>query len=249
MDDETLQVPKQTRHYPNGKSQQILSLQNTLHAYSTSRQELHIPQSTHDNGSSYDSLSNDVLSSENCSTINVEQMYVDVHCIERTESAINDSHSTCIGDSIATTTPSGREQENVLEVQSESSSDSETSSDDESEIYSSTSEDDYSDHDNSCMDEGTIDAATLSSFESACMALLSFITRHRITNEASQDLIELIKVTCPESEVFNSMSIKSMQEICGNCRVNVYDVCEKCLGLFPCEERDVYVCSTPNCGG
>lgn len=135
--------------------------------------------------------------------------------------------------------------ENYTGVVSYSSSDSSLdSSDDNSSGFESLS----SDSDLSETEESK-EIPGLSAHESTSMALLSFIARHRITNEGSKDLIDLIKVSCPENEVFKTLTLKSMHSVCGNCSIKTFDVCEKCLGLFNTDNSQDWICSTPGCGG
>ena len=83
----------------------------------------------------------------------------------------------------------------------------------------------------------------------ACMAVLAYVSRHCITNEAAKDLIDLIKVTCPESEIFKTLNYSKVQEVCGKCDLRVYDICENCHRLFPVDNENSYQCGTINCMG
>lgn len=85
--------------------------------------------------------------------------------------------------------------------------------------------------------------------EKACMAVLAYVSRHCITNEAAKDLIDLVKVTCPESATFKTLSYSKVQEVCGKCELHVYDICEKCHRLFPLDDENSYRCATTACTG
>lgn len=81
------------------------------------------------------------------------------------------------------------------------------------------------------------------------MAILSLIARHCITAEAAKDIIDLLKVLSPQNETLQFLSYAKVQEICASCELFVYDICEKCLALFPTNEEDRVTCSTGGCNG
>ena len=81
------------------------------------------------------------------------------------------------------------------------------------------------------------------------MTILSYVSRHCITSKAAKDMIDLIKTACPENETFRTLTYCKVQEVCGKCELHVYDICEKCLGLFPLDDPNKYYCSTANCNG
>lgn len=54
---------------------------------------------------------------------------------------------------------------------------------------------------------------------------------------------------CPESVTFKSLSYSKVQEVCGQCELHVYDVCEVCLRLFPLDDENSFRCSTTGCVG
>ncbi|XP_020622265.1 uncharacterized protein LOC110059888 [Orbicella faveolata] len=81
------------------------------------------------------------------------------------------------------------------------------------------------------------------------MSILSLIARHCITTEAAKDIIDLLKLLCPANELLQSLTYSKVQEVCGNCTVFTYDICENCLGLFPTNVEDQVVCSTTGCNG
>lgn len=54
---------------------------------------------------------------------------------------------------------------------------------------------------------------------------------------------------CPENESLQSLSYANVYQVSGNCSVFVYDICERCLGLFPADVEDQVICSMPGCDG
>jgi len=80
------------------------------------------------------------------------------------------------------------------------------------------------------------------------MAIMALVSRHRLTNEAAKDMIDLMKILCPEKDIFQSLKFNKVQEVCGHCEIKVYDICEVCLRLFP-DNKDSYHCSTEGCEG
>jgi len=134
--------------------------------------------------------------------------------------------------------------------------------DDQDSITSSVSEVSMEDSDSST-DTETSDTAddtetdnspeivekTFSAQQTACMAILALISRHCITTEAAKDIIDLVRILCPENETLQSLTYANVQQVCGNCELFVYDVCERCFCLFPTELQDQVMCSTPGCNG
>lgn len=123
-----------------------------------------------------------------------------------------------------------------------SSSEVESDSDIDGDDNDTSDEDKSSHHDSSL-------ASSFSDQEKACMAILSYVSRHCITSEAAKDMIDLIKTACPENETFRTLTYFKVQEVCGKCELHVYDICEKCLALFPLDDSNKYNCSTANCNG
>ena len=114
----------------------------------------------------------------------------------------------------------------------------------------SSSEEDSDDSADSIQNETTLELEkTFSAQTMACMSVLALISRHCITTEAAKDIIDLVKVLCPENDTMQSLTYSNVQQVCGNCELFVYDICEKCLGLFPTNLEDQVMCSTPGCNG
>lgn len=114
----------------------------------------------------------------------------------------------------------------------------------------SSSEEDSDDSADSIENETTLELEkTFSAQTMACMSVLALISRHCITTEAAKDIIDLVKVLCPENDTMQSLTYSNVQQVCGNCELFVYDICEKCLGLFPTNLEDQVMCSTPGCNG
>lgn len=90
---------------------------------------------------------------------------------------------------------------------------------------------------------------TYTAQENACMAILSLISRHCITTEAAKDIIALLKILCPENDKVQSLNYTIVQQVCGNCELYIYDVCERWLALFPRDRENQVICSTLGCNG
>ena len=120
-------------------------------------------------------------------------------------------------------------------------------SDSSEEIEDSESDDQESLHSGDENDSSP--RKTFSAQECACMAILSLISRHCITTEAAKDIMDLMKVLCPGDDTVQSLSYADVQQVCGNCELFVYDICERCLALFPTDREDHVICSTLGCNG
>lgn len=89
-----------------------------------------------------------------------------------------------------------------------------------------------------------VESRLFTDHEKACQAVLAYVSRDCMTNAAVKDLIDLVKVTCTESVTFKSLSYSKVQEVCGQCELHVYDICEVCLRLFPLDDENSFRCST-----
>lgn len=118
-------------------------------------------------------------------------------------------------------------------------------SDTESDVQYYTSDEEEA----SSADNDNVDIRLFSDHENACMAVLAYVSRHCLTTEAAKDLLDLVKVTCPESPTFKTLNYSKVQEVCGNCQLHVYDICEKCHRLFPSDDENIYNCETNGCVG
>lgn len=140
---------------------------------------------------------------------------------------------------------SGESDSECSEISSSQDSCLVTSESDESELEAQcyTSEEDEQD------DNGhvVVETRLFTDNEKVCQAILAYVSRHCLTNEAAKDLIDLVKVTCPESEIFKSLSYSKIQEVCGQCELHVYDICEVCFRLFPLDDENSFRCSTAGC--
>ena len=121
-----------------------------------------------------------------------------------------------------------------------------TSESDESELEAQcyTSEEDVQDN-----DHVDVETRLFTDHEKACQAVLAYVLRHCMTNEAVKDLIDLVNITCPESVTLKSLTFSKVQEVCGQCELHVYDICEVCLRLFPLDDKNSFRCSTTGCAG
>jgi len=140
----------------------------------------------------------------------------------------------------------GESDSECSEISSSQDSSLVTSEFDESELeahcYTSENEQDHNDHVH-------VETRLFTDQEKACQAVLAYVSRHCMTNEAAKDLIDLVKVTCPESVTFKSLSYSKVQEVYGQCELHVYDICEVCLRLFPLNDEKSFRCSTTGCVG
>lgn len=135
------------------------------------------------------------------------------------------------------------------EISLDLDSDSETS-----EIFSESEESEVSEENEQCGNssvdvDDTTEHRILSDQETVCMAVLAYVSRHNLTNEAAKDLIELVNVTCPGAATFKSLTYNKVQEVCGQCESHVYDICEVCLRLYPLDDEGSYQCATAGCVG
>lgn len=144
-------------------------------------------------------------------------------------------------------TLSGERDSECSEISSSEDSCLVTSESDEGEFEGQcySSDEDEQDDD----DTVNVDSGLFTHDEKACKAVLAYVSRHCMTNEAAKDLIDLVKVTCPESVTFKSLNYRKVQEVCGQCEFHVYDICEVCHRLFPLDDENSFRCSTSGCVG
>lgn len=164
-------------------------------------------------------------------------------------STVNENEAEMLPSCETFTCGSGDSDSECGEISSDSDSDSVTSG---FFLESGDSDTDCQDSIDSPDDEAPNDIPPRKSFsaqEEACMSILSLIARHCITTEAAKDIIDLLKLLCPANELLQSLTYSKVQEVCGNCTVFTYDICENCLGLFPTNVEDQVVCSTTGCNG
>lgn len=102
---------------------------------------------------------------------------------------------------------SGSENKIGLSTDSESDNDINFSGSETSEEVedSDVNEDSASEDENDSSPQKTYTAQ-----ENACMAILSLISRHRITTEAAKDIIALMKILCPENDTIQSLNYTSV---------------------------------------
>ena len=78
--------------------------------------------------------------------------------------------------------------------------------------------------------------------ERTSMALFSFIARHRLSNEAGKDLLELLKVVKAGDETsVEQLTYLRARGVCGSCNIRVVDICTRCNSLFPSNEHS-FIC-------
>ena len=132
---------------------------------------------------------------------------------------------------------------------SDSDTDVEVSSSDSSEEIDDSDTDDHSLDSPDESESNVSKEETFSVQENACMAILALISRHCMTTEAAKDILDLLKLICPENVTVQSLSLSNVQQVCGNCELFIYDICERCLALFPKDREDQVICSTEGCDG
>ena len=105
------------------------------------------------------------------------------------------------------------------EISSSQDSSLVTSESDESDLEAQC----YTSDEDEQVENDNVDVETrlLTDHEKACQAVLAYVSRHCMKNEAAKDLIDLVKVTCPESLTFKSLSYSKVQEVCGQCELHV----------------------------
>ena len=86
-------------------------------------------------------------------------------------------------------------------------------------------------------DSNAFQEKTFSAQENACMPILALISRHCMTTEAANDILDLLKLICPENVTVQSLNFTNVQQLCGNCELFIYDICERCLLFFLKTER------------
>ena len=112
----------------------------------------------------------------------------------------------------------------------------------------------FTSNDESCSDDETTVTTIkpvqreFSEQDTTCMAILWYVSKHCITGEGAKDLIELIKIVCPDNETLKDLNYGKCQEVCGKCEVLVYEKSDVCLQIFPTSE-EIYTCSTEGCQG
>lgn len=136
-----------------------------------------------------------------------------------------------------------------MSADSDSDSDVEVSSSDSSEELDDSDADDHSLDSPDESESNVSKEKTFSAQENACMAILALISRHCMTAEAAKDILDLLKLICPENVRVQSLSYTNVQQVCGNCEIFIYDICERCLALFPKDRDDQVICSTEGCDG
>ena len=246
LDDPSVQVPKSTKFDQKKRStlhsntvtsipQSVLFTQQTELIYPESNacsngdtlvQETEVTTCNYQGTSEMEGSSTDALSQPEM-------------CLEE----VVDSKDTGLSETL-----SGDLDSECDEMPSDQDSDSVTS-----EVFSESKESEledepYGDKLNDCAHDNN-NTRMYSDHEKACMAVLAYVSRHCITNATAKHLIDLVKVTCPGSGTFKSLSYTQVQEVCGKCELHVYDICEVCLGLFPLDDENSFHCSTAGCVG
>lgn len=81
------------------------------------------------------------------------------------------------------------------------------------------------------------------SSQEKCLAVLSYISKMRLTGSASEQLIRLLNI-------FGNAEIQSLnfKDNLNEINTKTYDYCEICSCLFP-EDKDIFRCISPSCSG
>jgi len=122
------------------------------------------------------------------------------------------------------------QSENILANHDESSSEFSTSEESDSES------DDLDDSTScsTCTDTVSSSSENIESVESGsdsterdelCMIILSYVSKHKLSGTASQDLINLLRIIDPKYFQIHHLSIEKIKQTLGNCEVNLYDYC------------------------
>ena len=255
IDDPSIAVPKSTR-YDHFKSS-TWPLQSTSSLSIPDQSRFFTQQVDHSTLLSHEVTSLQEIETTTNEFAESQTSLEDIQSIvdNEADSQPSDEMATCEIETF-TGTCASRDSESDCSDSTEISSDN----DFDSQAFDSFS--DSGDSDSDINDQGSVDLAddegacndsslqkSFSAQEEACMAILSLIARHCITTEAAKDIIDLFKLLCPENELLQSLSYANVHQVCGNCPVFVYDICERCLGLFPANVEDQVMCSTPGCDG
>lgn len=138
-----------------------------------------------------------------------------------------------------------------------SSSDFESDySDESSEVASSESDSSESDLDSELSDnvEDEISSGgpeiVYSEMELNAICLVSYFLRHNSSGIAIQDLLNLLRVLCPDSSQFRDITYEKVMLLAGNTCTNckTIDYCSICGQRFP-ENADLFRCDTVGCAG
>ena len=76
----------------------------------------------------------------------------------------------------------------------------------------------------------------LSEMEEKCMAVLSYISKFKLTGIASEHLIRLLKLFAPRSDKIQTLSTSNLGSLIDDSEVKYHDVCKNCNKLFPKDE-------------
>lgn len=230
-EDSSVKIPRQTLHYRQSKQQnRILAVDvNQLSCH----EAVSVQDQVYQNDAGIYFSSNQANDTESSLCNNEDSDY-------------NIESSVCSNQDIFTLFPVyNHEVDDAQFSDNETESESDLSSSDNG--LTSESSTDESDVDISDVDELS-KTDDCSEVKKISMAIMSYMSRHTLTNEAAKDMIELIKVMIPENELFKTLSLSTVQEVCGHCEIKAYDICEVCLCIFP-DDNQIYRCTTEGCDG
>ena len=87
--------------------------------------------------------------------------------------------------------------------------------------------------------------AKLSEMEEKCMAVLSYISKFKLTGIASEHLIRLLKLFASHSDKIQTLSTSNLGSLIDDTEVKYHDVCINCCRLFP-KDEGVIRCASCN---
>ncbi|XP_070550484.1 uncharacterized protein [Ptychodera flava] len=80
------------------------------------------------------------------------------------------------------------------------------------------------------------------------LCIMSCILRHNMSGSASKDMLQLMRILCPDSDNLKKMSYQDIMAASGDADIMTVHYCSICGGQFP-EQPDEYLCSTEGCPG
>lgn len=119
----------------------------------------------------------------------------------------------------------------------------------ESRTSSNTHGDSCQEHSTSAPSEGVCETVNkdvkLNDIEEKCMAILSYISKFKLTGIASEHLLRLLKLFAPQSDEVRTLSSSSINSLIDEAELIYHDVCKNCNRLFP-KNEDVIRCEDCN---
>lgn len=246
LDDPSLPLPKSTKYDLKKRSASNVNCNDLNNVIPSQQAILNHPESSVCDITYTYSQETEAITHDDMGTLEISGSSLDGYAEAETFAEKEVDSEAWLGDNEPLVEDSNSE---CTEISLDLDSDSETS-----EIFSESEESEVSEENEQCGNssvdvDDTTEHRILSDQETVCMAVLAYVSRHNLTNEAAKDLIELVNVTCPGAATFKSLTYNKVQEVCGQCESHVYDICEVCLRLFPLDDEGSYQCATAGCVG